>query len=283
MNAWFFKPYPFVTTTKQKLLMSLVFGKIVFLFLYIFKPFGISNLENNLVSYTLGFGLITFIITLFNLFIFPFIFPKFFNPNKWIIGKMTLFFLGTTLMISIANWYYNLSIARPINQIDNTFLYYVLVTLLVGFFPLIFYIYISERNRSKQYVLVAKKLSNTNDDFLKEDENITLISATKKDSFSFVINDLVYISSEGNYASIFYLKNNELKEQLIRISLSKLENQLQDYASIVRCHKSYIVNTHQVLQIDGNARGYFLKLDKIDFSIPVSRSFPKEFLYTLVK
>ncbi len=85
MNAWFFKPYPFVTTTKQKLLMSLVFGKIVFLFLYIFKPFGISNLENNLVSYTLGFGLITFIITLFNLFIFPFIFPKFFNPNKWII------------------------------------------------------------------------------------------------------------------------------------------------------------------------------------------------------
>lgn len=283
IKAWFLKPYPFVTTTKQKLVMSLVFGKIVFLFLYVFKPFGINNLENNLVQYTLGFGLITFIITLFNLFIFPFIFHKFFNPNKWIIGKMVFFFLGTTLMISIANWYYNLSIARSNTQLDNTFLHYVLLTLLVSFFPLLFYIYMSERNRSKQYVLVAKKLSNTKNDILKENEKITLISTTKKDSFSFVINDLVYISSAGNYASIFYLKNNELKEHLIRISLSKLENQLQDFDFIVRCHKSYIVNTHQVLKIDGNARGYFLSFDKIDFSIPVSRNFPKEFLYTLVK
>jgi hypothetical protein len=280
---WFLKPYPFVTTTKQKLLMSLVFGKIVFLFLYIFKPFGISKLDINLVSYTLGFGVITFLITLFSLFIFPLIFPKYFDQNKWIIGKMSLFFLGTTLLIGIANWYYNLQIVKPNNLLNNGLLHYILVTVLVSFFPLLFYMYMSEKNRSKQHTLVANKLSKTTKDDIKERKKIVLFAENKKDGLSLMINEIVYISSEGNYASIFYILKGELKEHLIRISLNELEKQLQSFDFIVRCHKSYIINTQQVLKIEGNARGYFLKLHKLDFFIPVSRSFPKEFLFTLVK
>jgi len=290
IKFWLLKPYPFVTTTKQKLLMSLVFGKIVFLLLYFFKPFNISKLDNNLVQYTFGFGLITFLITLINLLVFPYIFPKFFNPNKWVIWKMSLFFLATIALIGVVNWYYNLLVARPIDQLDHSFLHYIAVTLLVGFLPLLFYIYIRERKNNKQYNLVATKLSDiriakheTIDNETKLNTTITLVTANQKDSLSLVINDLIYISSEANYARILYIYNGDKKEQLLKISLSELEKQLQNFEFILRCHNSYIVNTHHVNRINANARGYFLQLNTYDFAIPVSRSFPKEFLFMLVK
>jgi len=67
---------------------------------------------------------------------------------------------------------------------------------------------------------------------------------------------------------------------LLKTFLNKKTTKKQN---IVRCHKSYIVNAKKVNKIHGNARGYFLNIKNIDFSIPVSRNFPKELLFTLIE
>ena len=64
---------------------------------------------------------------------------------------------------------------------------------------------------------------------------------------------------------------------------NKIESFLKDYDFIIRCHKSYIVNTKYVNKVTGNARGYLLKCNILDFYIPVSRKFSKKSLLTLVK
>lgn len=290
IKNWFLKPYPAITSVKQKILLSLVLGKIVFLFLYIFRPFDIGQLDNNPLHYTLGFGLITFLITIFSVFLSPILFPKFHNPNIWTIGKASFFFLVILLFISIANWYYNLQVARPKGVLESSLLYYVFLTILVGFFPLLFYVFINERKANKQRNSVAQKLSNTKKEtqIISTEDNIadttiTLVADNKKDNFTFDLKDLMYISSEGNYASIFYIQNDSIKEELLRNSLNNVEYQLVAYKSVVRCHKSFLVNAQQVLKMQGNARGYFLQLPNLNFLIPVSRTFPKEFLYTLIK
>lgn len=287
---WFLKPYPAITSIKQKILLSLVFGKIVFLFLYIFRPFDIGKLENNMVHFTLGFGLITFLVMLFNFLASPIIFKKFHNPNKWTIGKTFVFFTIAILILSIANWYYNLQVARPKGLLENSLHYYIFTTYLFGFFPMLFYVFINERKTNKQRNSVAQKLSNTkketqtipNEDS-KVDTAITLVADNQKDNATFGLKNLLYISSEGNYASIFYIQNDSMKEELLRNSLNNVEKQLVAYKSVIRCHKSFLVNAQQVLKMQGNARGYFLQLPNLDFLIPVSRTFPKEFLYTLIK
>lgn len=290
INNWLLKPYPAIITIKQKILFSLVFGKIVFLFLYIFIPFDMGKLDNDPLQYALGFGLITFAVFLLIVLLSPILFPKFHNPNKWTIGKTTIFFLITILFIGVANWYYNLQVARPKGLLENSLGYYIVITYFVGLFPMLFYIFFSERKANKQRNSIAKKLSATiRDSYISQqyesekNATITLVAENKKDNFSFSLKNLLFISSEGNYASIFYVKNNSVKEEVIRNSLNSIENQLAKHKSVVRCHKSYIVNTQQVLKMQGNARGYFLQLPKIDFLIPVSRTFPKEFLYTLIK
>jgi len=69
---------------------------------------------------------------------------------------------------------------------------------------------------------------------------------------------------------------------ILRVTLTKIDEELQDYTSIIRCHKSYIINVNFITDISGNARGYLLKSDVIPFDIPVSRNFSKQSLKGLL-
>jgi DNA-binding LytR/AlgR family response regulator len=115
-----------------------------------------------------------------------------------------------------------------------------------------------------------------------EIETINIKGNNKEENISFVLDDLVYISSEGNYASFFIKSNNGIKERVLRNTLSNINKDLKDYKNIIRCHKSYIINSNYMDSISGNARGYFLESQTIPQQIPVSRKFKKENLKNLL-
>ena len=108
-----------------------------------------------------------------------------------------------------------------------------------------------------------------------EIETINIKGNNKEENISFVLDDLVYISSEGNYASFFIKSNNGIKERVLRNTLSNINKDLKDYKNIIRCHKPYIINSNYMDSISGNARGYFLESQTIPQQIPVSRKFKK--------
>ena len=89
---------------------------------------------------------------------------------------------------------------------------------------------------------------------------------------------IICFEANDNYTAIFYLANNKLKKELYRISLKKLEVHLIEYKEIIRCHKSYIINITHLNHISGNAQGFRMHLNYIDFEIPVSRSFPRQII-----
>ena len=69
----------------------------------------------------------------------------------------------------------------------------------------------------------------------------------------------------------------------MRVTLTKIIENLKEYPNIIRCHKSYIINSDYVLDISGNARGYLLKIKFISINVPVSRSFSKQSLQSLIR
>jgi len=291
IKNWLLKPYPFPATLKAKVLTSLVFGKFIFLFLLIFKPFNFGKLEENMLYFAFMYGLITLFVVASNLFFLPFIFPKYFNPNKWKIGKMLLLVLGIVILIGVANWYFSQEMF-PENIERYSLAYFTFITGITGIFPLGIYVYFSEKIGTKKHQVVVKKIAEVTKSTPKENlsnftNTITIVGDTKKEVFELPVDKLVYISYEKNYASLFYLKESKIVEQVMRTTLNKLEKQFTAYNFIVRCHKSYLVNTHHVKEIQGNARSYLLKIpnttaNEEDFLIPVSRNFPKELLFTLV-
>jgi len=287
---WLLKPYPLPTKTNLKILISFGIGIFISGFLYVFQPFNYYKLTNDeIINYSLIYGIITTSSLLFNYFVLPLVFKPFFVLDKWNIYKMILFVLIIIISIGVLNWFF--SGFSSFNTEDNEydFLFFQKTAFLVGVFPLLIYIYFTEKFIYKKNKAVADNISslkkqNPIDNKNKKSEGIviTLIGDNKKEALEISLTDLIYVNSEKNYASIFHQKDGTIKESLLRISLSKIEKQLADYSCIVRCHRSYIVNTNKVKKIQGNARGYLLKIDNSTTLIPVSRRFPKELLFTLV-
>lgn len=57
--------------------------------------------------------------------------------------------------------------------------------------------------------------------------------------------DIVMLEAADNYVCVWYISGGEAKKILIRNSLKRFEQQLSD-TSIVRCHRSYMVNIDRV-------------------------------------
>lgn len=88
--------------------------------------------------------------------------------------------------------------------------------------------------------------------------------------------DLVYLEASDNYVVIHYQAGEKIKTYLIRNTLKRLEKQLEGF-SLVRCHRSYMVNVARVKMMKREKGVFHLWMDETgSVTIPVSRSYAGE-------
>jgi len=127
-------------------------------------------------------------------------------------------------------------------------------------------------------------------------EAITL-EGTTNEHVTLDIADLLYIESVGNYVKVVskreqsqacldsaereqsrptvkvcQLHDNEVKTCMLRATMKQMEDALQAYPTIVRCHRAFLVNLGQVEQISSNSHAMQLVMRHSHDTIPVSRS-----------
>lgn len=91
---------------------------------------------------------------------------------------------------------------------------------------------------------------------------------------SIVLENLLYVDSADNYATIHYLNKSKLSHFLIRNSLKWMEENLTKETPLVRCHRSYIVNLDKVKVLRKTKDGIFLELDALNTpDVPVSKTY----------
>lgn len=83
---------------------------------------------------------------------------------------------------------------------------------------------------------------------------------------------LLYIEAVGNYVKVCQLRDNEVHTDMLRATMKQVEDDLQAYPMIVRCHRAFLVNLGQVEQISYNSRAMQLIMHHSHDAIPVSRS-----------
>lgn len=89
-----------------------------------------------------------------------------------------------------------------------------------------------------------------------------------------VLENLLYVDSADNYATIHYLNKSKLSHFLIRNSLKWMEENLTKESPLVRCHRSYVVNLDKVKVLRKTKDGIFLELDTENTpDIPVSKTY----------
>ena len=106
---------------------------------------------------------------------------------------------------------------------------------------------------------------------IKQDSQITL-EGTTNEHVTLDITDLLYIEAVGNYVKVVNKKDGEVHTNMLRATMKQIEDALQTYPMIVRCHRAFMVNLGQVEQISSNSRAIQLVMRHSHDAIPVSRS-----------
>jgi hypothetical protein len=281
------QPYPSTNPPLQELRKAALIGAFVGLFLLVFQPFGINLWDTpNKPLKILGFGAVTFGITAINFIIWPLLFPKLFAEQNWTIGREILFVITNVLLIAIANRLYLAWLLGPSEESGLNWLNMILVTFLIGIFPVTGLVLLNYIRQLKKYSRSAADLPvhNSNADQLPAvstrvaeildlpDATVTLVADNEKDKLVLLIESLIFIESSDNYCTVVYLKNGQTAKPLLRSSLARLEKQIAQ-PHIVRCHRSFVVNLNRVERVTGNAQGYKLHLTGGQFQIPVARQY----------
>jgi len=103
-------------------------------------------------------------------------------------------------------------------------------------------------------------------------QTITLEGSTNE-HVTLDISHLLYIESVGNYVKVVMKReDSEVQTHTLRATMKQMEDALQAYPIIVRCHRAFMVNLGQVEEISSNSRAMQLVMRHSHDAIPVSRS-----------
>jgi hypothetical protein len=287
IKRFLLQPYPLEEANSKRVFTAILFGLFIFLFLYLFRPFGLHELPFNEAPFIIiGYGVITTAVILFNHFLLPNFFPSLRNETKWNVLKEILMTLWTISAIGIVNMLYtNFFFEHSFSIIR--FAFFQGVTFLVAFFPVTFTVMMKQMLLLKRNLAEAEKIS-SNLNYKKRlqgvpDDTVEIVSENKKENVVLKVCDIMYITSADNYVEVYFLDDGVIKSKLVRTSLKSARENLKLYTAFYRCHRAWIVNLDQVKRVTGNSQGYRLVLNYGDIEIPVSRNLNEEITNRLSK
>lgn len=270
---YFNKPYDLLQIPKFKFFYAVGVAIFCFIFLYTFEPFGLYNLSGlfklKIIS---SYVIVGFIITAIHLFWLQNIII-----NRFTLGNTILWISWITLLTSISSSVINDLVFNKGHFSVLSIVIFIGIVFLIQIIPVLiiilgYYIYLL-----KKQIKVTSQINRTiSDKNVTENssEKITISASNQRDNITLNLSDLFYITSADNYIDVYYLENKVLKHNLLRNTLNNIEEQIDKNSQrIKRCHKSFIVNIDLVKSISGNASGYKIELEGVEFLIPISRKY----------
>ena len=99
-----------------------------------------------------------------------------------------------------------------------------------------------------------------------------LLRGTTNESVTLQISHLLFIEAVGNYVKVSHLRDGQVHTDMLRATMKQMEETLQGYPMIVRCHRAFLVNLCQVEQIISHSGSTQLLIKHCHELLPVSRS-----------
>ena len=267
--------YPAPIPVLRNLIIAILFGIFIGLFLLFFEPFNINLSTNkNKVFQLLFFGCITTIVLLVFLYILPLLLPKIFSDKHWKVKHQVIFYLIILFVIATLNGVYTNYINSLLFSWSN-YWWIISRTFVLGGIPIAFLTLLDYQRKEKLNRNQAHNIHSAQKEFKRKSNEIIHHISTdlKNEIISFKENDFNYALADGNYIDMCILVEDTLKRVTYRVTLSSFEAQLEKSSSLIRCHRSYLVNLKKVENISGNAQGLKLKIKKQLEIVPVSRKY----------
>lgn len=278
ISSLFKRPYPLPETWRRQWTMTIALSGAVFLFLFLFRPFNgqrdtLAVFWGSLEGAATVFG----VVMLYYGLVFR-LFPAYFREAQWTTGRESLWTLVIIVAIALANigvmalsgqWRYSWK---------EAFLM-VVYTAVIGIAPATTSIMINQARLLRRYRKRAEGLNQTiaapvmEEELVPvEPEKLSFMADNGKEHISLMPGQLLAVASADNYVRLYFLEGAQLKQELLRSSLQKIEASLTAHTTFWRCHRTAIVNLSFIEEVSGTAQGYRLHISHLPDTIPVSRS-----------
>lgn len=291
---------PFEVKTTRRGRVTCVAILLVLFVLGVFQPFGIADVEGRRKIVILGLSAAgTGAGLSLILYLFPRLFPRYYACERWTVGKNMLNQLGIVLAVGCCvggllvlwtTWSLGHAPAHAFRMFGEL----LLAVGIVSPIPLAVTA-VMVRNQHLQSHLQEMEEMNRYLSLLSEapapaapDEPLpgretaspaptsrdaVLLAGSTKDSLLLPPETLLYLEACGNYVKIFYEAEGKPKQKLLRTTIKQMEDALRPYPFMLRCHRAFLVNTGQVVRIQGNSQGYRLQFRQTEEEVPVSRAY----------
>lgn len=256
------KPFPIHEGKHGHLKLATSISIFVAAFLYFFQPFGVHQLTENKGIICLAFGVVSFLsITIYE-YASEYLFKLKASGIGYTFGRWIIHVSGLILFISFCNFLFSCYLGGAIQW--QQFPRMLMSTLGIGLFPTVGLGALGMQKEERKYQNLAQTIS-----------PITQIepNLTSAELHGIPYGSIQYVEAVQNYIKICYVSTDgSLAETVIRSTLKAVEAEIKD-SSLVRCHRSFIVNKGNIANIEGNAQGLSLTLSKSQEKIPVSRKY----------
>jgi DNA-binding LytR/AlgR family response regulator len=263
-----------INSTNRKFYLVAFSVFTAFVFLNFFEPFGLYY-EGSITKEDVFIELfIAMTLAFVVLLLSQFVVRVLFNLNRFTIISLFFWFLLEAVFVASVWFVFEILDKDFTGNFLTVWLENLLAYTLIMLPP--YFLYVS-------YIHIKDVIKNL------ENENITnksvekpLPDITLKDENAIVklvlkTENLLFIQSADNYVEVNYLENGVLSKSLLRNSIKKLEPTFRN-TPIIRCHRSFIVNTNNIELAKKTSSGYNLKLNQVsELTIPISKSYISEF------
>jgi hypothetical protein len=282
--SWLNRLYPLSIDAFSRFQFSIYSGLFVFLFLFLFRPFEKDVSYSILVLFfvALGYGLVSFLISLVSWYLLFKCCPKKYLEEKWTIRDEILATLGLIFTIGLGNFLFNFLLGESVFSLAEIIEfqgYTFLIGAIIAPFCIMFELNVRLRKNLKTAREMNAKLQSDVQPFVssKSGDVIFIFSSeNQKEQVKVKDSDLIFIRSADNYVEIFKHHHDQVKMVLLRSSLKRIEETVKENSMIHRCHRAYLVNLKNVHHVAGNAQGYVLSFKNTDLTVPVARNYSKK-------
>ncbi len=266
--------YPFNDDFKQNTKVIFVISLILLLLFFLFRPFDI-NVLNSREKYSLIGGLIVviFLGLSINLLLIPAFLSNTHVFKNWTVLKEI--FWNIWIIFTVASGYF--IYFKIVGYFSFSFFILVKV-LILSAIPVSILIPYNRNRLLRMHLQSALELNR----HLKEKAHpspkiIHLRSSYDKDDLSVDANELLFIRSANNYIEVFWQNGKGTHSQMVRCTLKCAEEAGRNYPFLFRCHRTFIVNLHQIRRLEGNSQGYILYVGEKQQQVSVSRKYIVQF------
>ena len=234
-------------------------------FINVFKPWNIGRWysDSPIIQFLRlsSYGFISSLILLLT----QFPLRKLLHQQTFKLKNYLLWILIEIVLISLV---YIFLYGNPIGNFINDFLFSLKYTVLGILLPYSFaLLLIYYKKHSEEIEQLKNKLSGTDKNRL-----LTFTDDKGKPRFSVRSKDFLYIESTDNYVTVTFILEGKLQRKLLRNTMKNMESQIGSQ-SILRCHRSFMVNTQNVDFVQKENKKLFLHLNSSETIIPVSEKY----------